>query len=194
MEQKAHILFVDDEQLLHGLFERLFARHGMTVTCCSDATQAIEALKKTAYDLVVTDFMMPDIDGLELLSYIRKGASALVKVIMITAHSNVQHAVRSMKNGAIDYIPKPFSTTELVERVQKCLAVKDDEELPVVAHPRSRKNRHRGKKVEYVGEHPRIKKLEAAIAQGESEQGPCIYPGGERHRQRNSGQTDSPDE
>lgn len=175
MEQKAQILFVDDEQLLHGLFERLFARHGMTVTCCSDATQAIEALKKTAYDLVVTDFMMPDIDGFELLSFIRKEHPA-IKVIMITAHSNVQHAVRSMKSGAIDYIPKPFSTTELVERVQKCLASKD-EELPVVAHPRTRKSRARGKTVEYVGEHPRIKKLKQLMPRVSRNKAPVFIQG-----------------
>ena len=176
MEQKAQILFVDDEQLLHGLFERLFARHGMKVTCCSDATQAIAALKKTAYDLVVTDFMMPDIDGLELLSYIRK-EHARIKVIMITAHSNVQHAVRSMKNGAIDYIPKPFSTTELVERVQKCLATKD-EELPAVAHPRSRKSRSRNSKlVEYVGEHPRIKKLKLLLPRVSKNRAPVFIQG-----------------
>ncbi len=175
MEQKAQILFVDDEHLLHGLFERLFARHGMKVTCCSDATQAIEAIKKTAFDLVVTDFMMPDIDGLELLSYIRKENPG-IKVIMITAHSNVQHAVRSMKNGAIDYIPKPFSTTELVERVQKCLATKD-EDLPEVAHPRSRKSKSRGKTVTYVGEHPRIKKLKQLLPRVSKNKAPVFIQG-----------------
>lgn len=175
MEQKAQILFVDDEQLLHGLFERLFARHGMKVTCCSDATQAMTAIKKTPFDLVVTDFMMPDIDGLELLSHIRK-EQPRTKVIMITAHSNVQHAVRSMKNGAIDYIPKPFSTTELVERVQKCLAVKE-EDLPPISHPRSRKSRSKGKLVEYVGEHPKIKKLKQLIPRVSKNRAPVFIQG-----------------
>lgn len=175
MEQKAQILFVDDEQLLHGLFERLFARNGMKVTCCSDATQAMGALKKNAFDLVVTDFMMPDIDGLELLSFIRK-EHPRTKVIMITAHSNVQHAVRSMKNGAIDYIPKPFSTTELVERVQKCLEAKD-EDLPVVKHPRSRKGRNRGTTVEYVGEHPRIQKLKSMLPRVSKNRAPVFIQG-----------------
>lgn len=178
MEQKAHILFVDDEQLLHGLFERLFARHGMKVSCCSDATQAVEELKSNTYDLVVTDFMMPDMDGLELLSYIRNDHPQ-TKVIMITAHSNVQHAVRSMKNGAIDYIPKPFSTTELVERVQKCIAAKDENMPELEAAPRTKRSRTRprAKTVEYVGEHISIRKLKQLMPRVSNNKAPVFIQG-----------------
>ena len=177
MEHKAQILFVDDEQLLHGLFERLFTRHGIKVTSCSDATQATEELKKNSYDLVVTDFMMPDMDGFELLAYIRS-EHPRTKVIMITAHSNVQHAVRSMKNGAIDYIPKPFSTTELVERVQNCLAITEEEEENQVA-PKSRRSRGRGqaKVYEYVGEHPSIKKLKNLLPKVSKNKAPVFVQG-----------------
>ena len=111
------ILFVDDEHLLHSLFDRLFTRKGMEITSCYSAVQAMEELKKSEFDLVVTDFMMPDVDGLELLSHIRQEHPE-TKVIMITAHANVQHAVRTMQNGAIDYIPKPFKPKELVARVK----------------------------------------------------------------------------
>jgi len=121
MEKEPRILFVDDEQLLHSLFERLFSRHGMSVTCCSSAVQAVETLKKETFDLVVTDFMMPDMDGFALLGHIRQNYPSM-RVIMVTAHANVQHAVRMMQHGAIDYIPKPFSTAELVERVQQSLS------------------------------------------------------------------------
>ena len=126
MEQP-RILFVDDEHLLHSLFQRLLTREGMKVTSCHNATQAMEALAKEEFDLVVTDFMMPDVDGLQLLAHIRQEHPD-TRVIMITAHANVQHAVRTMQTGAIDYIPKPFSTTELVERVQASLT----KELPGV--------------------------------------------------------------
>ncbi len=168
MSQQPHLLFVDDEQLLHGLFERLFARQGIKVTACSSAVQAIEVLKAQPFDLVVTDFMMPDMDGLELLAHIREEYPS-TRVIMITAHSNVQHAVRAMKNGAIDYIPKPFSTTELVERVQRHLAeraARDEEEeaAPAAARP-ARKTR--GKKataeVNYVGEHASVQQLKGML-------------------------------
>ncbi|MEX0599179.1 MAG: response regulator, partial [Rhodothermales bacterium] len=60
--KKPKILFVDDEQLLHSLFDRLFSRSGMEVKSCLNAEQAMEALESDPYDLVVTDFMMPDMD------------------------------------------------------------------------------------------------------------------------------------
>ncbi len=92
MDREPRILFVDDEQLLHSLFQRLFSRHGMSVTCCSSAVQAVEILREHSFDLVVTDFMMPDMDGFALLGHIREKYPKM-RVIMITAHANVQHAV-----------------------------------------------------------------------------------------------------
>jgi DNA-binding NtrC family response regulator len=120
---------------------------------------------------------MPDMDGLELLSYIRNDHSK-TKVIMITAHSNVQHAVRSMKNGAIDYIPKLFSTTELVERVQKCIAARD-EELPEQIQQRSKRSRTRPrpKNVEYVGEHLSIRKLKQLLPRVSNNKAPVFIQG-----------------
>jgi len=115
-----HVLAVDDEVLIHGVLERLFTREGIQVTTCSNGKDAIELLDEQDFDLVLTDFMMPKMDGLELLAHIREHYPA-ISVVMITAHDNVQHAVQAMRKGAVDYIPKPFSTTELVDRVQKVL-------------------------------------------------------------------------
>ncbi len=179
MEQQAQILFVDDEQLLHGLFERLFARHGMRVKSCSDAGQAMAELKKHPYDLVVTDFMMPDVDGLELLAHIRQEYPH-IKVIMITAHHNVQHAVRTMQNGAIDYIPKPFSTTELVDRVQQCLARKTDDDAAEQA-PATRAKRgapaRKQRVVRYVGEHQSIRNLKKLLPRVSNNKAPVFIQG-----------------
>ncbi|MDX1429421.1 MAG: response regulator, partial [Rhodothermales bacterium] len=92
MSKVPHILFVDDELLLQKVFDRLVTRNNMKVTCTSSALQAVEHLKNEDFDLVVTDFMMPDMDGLELLAHIRQEYPDL-GVIMITAHASVQHAV-----------------------------------------------------------------------------------------------------
>ncbi len=175
MEQKPKILFVDDEQLLHGLFDRLLSRSGMHVKSCLNAEQAMEALAQDTYDLVVTDFMMPDIDGLELLAHIRQ-EHPRTKVIMITAHANVQHAVRSMKGGAIDYIPKPFSTTELVERVRTVLSRNEGE---VVERPRPKRtsSRKKGVSVEYVGEHPSIRRLKEMLPRVSRNNAPVFIQG-----------------
>ncbi|MGI9175983.1 MAG: sigma-54-dependent transcriptional regulator, partial [Rhodothermales bacterium] len=158
MDQQAHILFVDDEQMLHALFQRLFSRHGLTVTCCSNGVQAVEKLKEESFDLVVTDFMMPDMDGTQLLSHIRQEYPHL-KVIMITAHANVQQAVRVMKTGAIDYIPKPFSTTELLERVQKCLDEPVEQPAPKSAAPKRQKKTAASDSSAYIGEHASLQEL-----------------------------------
>ena len=177
MDAQPKILFVDDEQLLHSLFDRLFTRHGITVKSCLNAEQAMEALREEPYDLVVTDFMMPDIDGLELLSHIRQ-EHPRTKVIMITAHANVQHAVRSMKSGAIDYIPKPFSTTELIERVQAVLARADEpSEIPAEPKPKRRSARKKEVATEYVGEHASIRRLKEMLPKVSQNKAPVFIQG-----------------
>lgn len=170
-----HILFVDDEHLLHTLFERLFSRHGMRLTSCSNALQAIEALKKTSFDLVITDFKMPDMDGLELLAYIRQEHPDL-QVIMITAHANVQHAVRAMQNGAIDYIPKPFATEELVERVRAALARRQERHKAMYPAAQARRPMRRSA-IEYVGEHPSIQQLKTMLPRVAANKAPVFIQG-----------------
>jgi DNA-binding NtrC family response regulator len=178
MEKQPKILFVDDEQLLHSLFDRLLSRHGMKVTSCLTATHAMEELAKDQFDLVVTDFMMPDVDGFQLLSHIRQ-EHPQTKVIMITAHANVQHAVRSMQNGAIDYIPKPFSTTELVERVQACLKREAPSAAQGSGSATSKKRAPRSRKatVEYIGEHDSIKRLKGLLPRVSQNRAPVFIQG-----------------
>lgn len=180
MTRQPHILFVDDEQLLHSLFERLFARHGMQVTSCLSATRAVDLLEESEFDLVVTDFMMPDMDGFALLGHIRQNHPE-TRVIMITAHANVQHAVRMMQHGAIDYIPKPFSTAELVERVQSSLA----REVPIAAEPAESAPVREGaagrsarkSQVAYVGEAPAIRRLLDVLPRVASNRAPVFIQG-----------------
>ncbi|GMQ82837.1 MAG: sigma-54 dependent transcriptional regulator [Rhodothermia bacterium] len=175
MAGQQHILFVDDEQLLHSLFQRLFSRHGIEVTSCSSAEKAIEELKNRSFDLVVTDFMMPDMDGFALLGHIRENYPG-TRVIMITAHANVQHAVRMMQHGAIDYIPKPFSTAELVDRVQASLA-RDPEQVapPEADAPALTAAKESG--VRYIGEAPSIKRLKDVLPRVSNNTAPVFIQG-----------------
>lgn len=116
-----HILAVDDEVMLHDVFERLFPREGIEVTACSSGTEAMELLEDVAFDLVVATHQMPGPDGMELLDHIREHHPA-VRVVLLSDQDNAQNAVRAMQKGAVDYIPKPFSTDELVDRVKDLLA------------------------------------------------------------------------
>lgn len=159
MPDHPHVLFVDDEQMLHTLFTRLFKRFDIRLTHCMSALQAVDLLEEHDFDLVITDFMMPDMDGVELLAHIRETYPS-IRVIMITAHANVQHAVRAMKTGAIDYIPKPFSTDELMERVQRLL---EEEEPAPTAPAVAPKQSSTDAADSFIGEHPSIQRLKEML-------------------------------
>ncbi|PIQ60974.1 MAG: sigma-54-dependent Fis family transcriptional regulator [Bacteroidetes bacterium CG12_big_fil_rev_8_21_14_0_65_60_17] len=180
MSHTPRLLFVDDEHLLHNLFERLFSRHGFDVTCSSSAVQAIDILAGESFDIVVTDFMMPDMDGFSLLSHIREHYPT-TRVIMVTAHANVQHAVRMMQHGAIDYIPKPFTAAELVERVQKSLDTPLPEET--AAAGKSRTQRGPGSAAQgsvddmYVGQSGPIRRLKDMLPRVARNRAPVFIQG-----------------
>ncbi len=173
-EHTPHILFVDDEVMLHKMFERLVVRHNMKVTCCSNGLKAVEALRDDDFDLVVTDFMMPDMDGLELLAHVRQHYPDL-GVIMITAHANVQHAVRTMRAGAIDYIAKPFQPSLVVDRIQDVIRRKRE------AKPAGRRSggaRTEGRQtVRFVGEHPSVARLLEVIPKVSRNAAPVFIQG-----------------
>jgi DNA-binding NtrC family response regulator len=177
-----HILYVDDEHLLHGVIDRLFSREGIQVTACASALDAVEALKERTFDLVITDFKMPEMDGLELLAHIREEYPE-TRVIMITAHANVQHAVGAMRGGAVDYIAKPFSTQVLLERVQTRLAEEPAAAAPAGdAAPSKSRRRVKGKKAEpkkvaYIGEHPAVQQLKALLPRVAQSRAPVFVHG-----------------
>jgi two-component system response regulator PilR (NtrC family) len=113
---------VDDERGLRDMLAILFKREGLDVSLAQGFKAGREAVSGTPvpYELVITDIMMPDGSGLDLLSLI-KDRSAHTEVIVMTAHSNVETAVDAMKRGAYDFVAKPFATSELRALVQKAL-------------------------------------------------------------------------
>ncbi len=148
----------------------------MEVVSTSTATQAMEILKNESFDLVVTDFMMPDMDGIALLAHVRQEYPE-TRVIMITAHANVQHAVRTMQYGAIDYIAKPFATADLVERVKASLAKTvsaPEKPKPRAKSTASRKSRPAGA---FIGEAPNIQRLRERLPRVAKNQAPVFIQG-----------------
>ena len=115
-EAHARILFVDDELPLRDVVTRLLRRRGVEVVTAGDAVAAVEVLREQAFDLLLTDFQMPDMDGFELLAHVREHYPDL-PAVMVTGHASVQHAVQAMTGGAVDYLPKPFAADALAERV-----------------------------------------------------------------------------
>lgn len=106
------ILVVDDEQSLREVLSIMLKRAGYAVTSVSDGEEAIEQLQKEIFDLVITDLRMPKVDGMEVLRAV-KSASPETVVLIITAFATADSAVEAMKQGAYDYLTKPFQVDEV---------------------------------------------------------------------------------
>jgi two-component system response regulator PilR (NtrC family) len=125
----ARILIVDDEVGLREMLRVLFRRHGHEVDVADGQTQATALMTRgPAYDVVVTDLAMPDGSGMGVLHDARRVDDA-TQVVMITAYGTTAQAVQAMRDGAYDYLEKPFKNEELVAVVEKALekrAIVDD--------------------------------------------------------------------
>jgi two-component system response regulator PilR (NtrC family) len=116
------VLVVDDEPAIRQVLEIAFRRHSFEVVTAPGAKAAIEALQQNPqpFPLVITDLMMPDGSGIDVLSS-AKARSIATEVIVMTAHSTVDNALDAMKKGAYDFVTKPFSPAEMLALSQKAL-------------------------------------------------------------------------
>jgi two-component system response regulator PilR (NtrC family) len=119
-KKAARILIVDDEMSMRNLFSIMLAKEGYEVDVAEDGMAALSLLDKKIYDLVITDIIMPKIKGTELLKKVKEVHPETV-VIMITAYASTESAVEAMKEGAYDYITKPFSVEEIKVIIAKAL-------------------------------------------------------------------------
>ncbi len=123
---KPRILVVDDEPGLRDMLAILFRREGFEVTLAPGFTTGCDAVMHAPepYGVVLTDLLMPDGSGLDLLSLVKKRA-ARTEVILMTAHGGIDTAIDAMKRGAYDFVSKPFAANELRALVQKALEKRD---------------------------------------------------------------------
>jgi DNA-binding response OmpR family regulator len=111
---RATILVIDDEQIVHESVQRILEEEGYKVEGALRVDQALDMLAGRSYDLVLTDLMMPDRSGMEAVEAVARDHPE-VGVVMFTGFATVDSAVQSMKLGALDYLPKPFTPEELLE-------------------------------------------------------------------------------
>lgn len=116
------ILIVDDEPSIRKVLSAQLRRQGHEVVAVDDGAAAMTRLEEEAFHVVVSDLKMPQVGGLELLTWVREQHPGL-PVILITAHGTVDTAVEALKQGAFDYISKPFDQAELQAVVAKAIAV-----------------------------------------------------------------------
>ncbi len=112
------ILIAEDEKPISNLIRLSLKNAGYFCDCAFTGTQAADMIEKTCYDLILLDIMLPDVDGFELMEYIRPLG---IPVIFITARNSVTDKVKGLRMGAEDYIVKPFEIIELLARIDVVL-------------------------------------------------------------------------
>ena len=117
----ARVLVVDDEPKLGRYVAQMLDLDGHQVVRAAGGQEALACLAEEAFDVVVTDLRMPEVDGIAVLRAARSLAGP-PEVILMTAHATAESAVEAMKSGAADYVTKPFSMDELRLRVQRLAA------------------------------------------------------------------------
>jgi len=120
MSDPAVLLIADDDPGLRESLERTLTREGYRVILASDGNAALERLQAGGVDLVLTDLKMPGLSGIELLRAV-KAIAADVDVILLTAFGTVEEAVKAMKEGAYDFLTKPFQRAQLLRLIRQAL-------------------------------------------------------------------------
>ncbi len=114
------LLFIDDEDIVLRSSRRIFAGSGYEIDTAASGDQGLEMARAGSYDVVVTDLKMPGLGGMDVLKALRKEKPDVV-VVIFTGYANVETAREALKNGAFDYVPKPFTPEELRSVVANAL-------------------------------------------------------------------------
>ncbi len=119
--ENSRLLIVDDEVVIRDGLKRILEGESFEVETCSSGFYAIEIMQQREFDLIITDLKMPGMSGIEVLKSVRT-LQPDIPVILITGYASVDTAVEAMKNGAADYITKPFAPDLLLEKVRNALS------------------------------------------------------------------------
>lgn len=153
---KAKILCVDDEEIILDSFRKILVLDGYSVDTVQSGYEALSLIKNHHYDFVFTDLKMPEMDGTEVtkkVKYLRPD----IDVVIITGYATVETAVATMKDGAMDYVQKPFTEDELLAFVKQIL-IKRQDKLQKQLKPRVH--------IAYLSENKELNRGEFAIPGG----------------------------
>lgn len=137
--EKVRILIAEDEKTQRDLLEGFLKKEGFSVEAVTHGQEALQKLQEDFFDLVLLDYKMPQLDGLQTLREIRR-LYPEVPVVMMTAYGTIETAVTSMKEGALDYLTKPIDLDELLIKFQKILErshlIRENQKLKAQLHER----------------------------------------------------------
>jgi DNA-binding NtrC family response regulator len=112
MNRQPTILLIEDEEPSRKAMTLLLGSAGYAITPCATGNEALQAVAKEEFDIVLTDLLLPDANGIDILTKVKE-ASPITEVILITGYASAETAVKAMKEGAFDYITKPLNIDEL---------------------------------------------------------------------------------
>ena len=120
MKTRSQILIIDDEQVIRSGCQQILESNGYSVDLAENGKIGLDKIKKNSYDLILTDIMMPEMDGMQLLDELQKMNVKTVSIV-ITGYASIESAIDAGRKGAFDYIAKPFDSDELLTRVDRGL-------------------------------------------------------------------------
>jgi len=120
IEKNVQILIVDDSQESREICQRVLQREGYGVQSVDDAKKALDELKGTRFNLVITDLKMPEMDGMSLLKNIKE-IHPEICVIVMTGYPDKESKAKAIELGASGYLTKPLDVSELITAVKSCL-------------------------------------------------------------------------
>ncbi len=124
MSEKNKIMILDDEPIVGDRLKPALEKCGYSVETFTDSQEAIDQIARTRYDVLITDLKMSGPSGLDVLRFVKEQAPT-TRVIVITGYATAEQAKESMKNGAVDFIPKPFRISQLRELITRTLEKSD---------------------------------------------------------------------
>ena len=110
------VLVIDDEQVICDACQLVLSEEGHAVTATNTGKDGLAAIRQGAYDVVLLDMKLPDMDGMEILHAVQNEKE--VCIIVMTGYSSISNAVEAIKKGASDYLAKPFTEDELLETIE----------------------------------------------------------------------------
>ena len=118
MTSQAKVLIVDDEERFRTNLVKLLGVKGLEAVAVGSGMEAIKEITERPYDVIILDVKMPEMDGIQALEKIKK-INASLEVIILTGHASVDVAVEIMKLGGYEYLLKPYSTEELIDKIER---------------------------------------------------------------------------
>ena len=117
------ILIVEDEETLRESLQRIFIKEGFSVDSVDSAEKGLDFLEANIYDVIISDIILPGVDGIEMLTRVRRELSDQIFIVM-TAYASIETAIRALRAGAYDYIMKPIMHEEIKQVVRNALRQK----------------------------------------------------------------------